>query len=496
MIYLPLARSSPPSDAARFRKSAYAALTFFCKLCHVSKPWERSQSVAKLTKRSVEALSRPATGQTFLWDGELRGFGVRIGSSGQKTFVLQYRTVTGKSRRLKLGRFGVLTVEQARDVARINLGRVAAGEDPADDARDERLSLTVAELCDWYLTEARSGRILGRRNRPIKESTLTSDASRIESHVKPLLGGRAAAGLRIADIEAMQADIAAGKSAKPRGTGRGGTATGGPGVASRTVATLQSILGHAARHDLIAEHPSKGVRRLAGTRRTRRLSVAEIKKLGAAMQYAERNGENPIALATVSFLALTGFRLNEGQQLQRAWLESDGSFVAFPDTKGGAQVRAIGPSAAALVAAQPRLVGSPFVFPAMFGDGPTTAAKACLARLCAMVSIEGVTPHTLRHTFGSVAGDLGFSELTIAALLGHATQSVTQGYVHIDEALKLAVKRVCEEVASLLAEGAAEARGESKPAPHEVSLVSNLSYLRPDAPARPAASLRLYRPAP
>lgn len=63
---------------------------------------------------------------------------------------------------------------------------------------------------------------------------------------------------------------------------------------------------------------------------------------------------------------------------------------------------------------------------------------------------RGVTPHTLRHTFGSVAGDLGFSELTIRALLGHAAQSVTQDHAHIDEALKLAVTRTCEEIASLL----------------------------------------------
>lgn len=67
-----------------------------------------------------------------------------------------------------------------------------------------------------------------------------------------------------------------------------------------------------------------------------------------------------------------------------------------------------------------------------------------------MVGLQKVTPHTLRHTFGSVAGDLGFSELTIRALLGHAAQSVTQGYVHIDEALKLAVTRTCEEIATLL----------------------------------------------
>ena len=67
--------------------------------------------------------------------------------------------------------------------------------------------------------------------------------------------------------------------------------------------------------------------------------------------------------------------------------------------------------------------------------------------------IEGVTPLTLRHTFGSVAGDLGFSELTIATLLGHAARSVTQGYVHIDEALKLAAARMCEEIASTLNSG-------------------------------------------
>lgn len=58
-----------------------------------------------------------------------------------------------------------------------------------------------------------------------------------------------------------------------------------------------------------------------------------------------------------------------------------------------------------------------------------------------------MTPHKLRYTFGSDAGDLGFSELVIAALLGHAAQSVTQGYVHVDEALKLAVTRTCEEIA-------------------------------------------------
>jgi hypothetical protein len=59
-----------------------------------------------------------------------------------------------------------------------------------------------------------------------------------------------------------------------------------------------------------------------------------------------------------------------------------------------------------------------------------------------------------------VAGDLGFSELTIRALLGHGSQSVTQDYIHIDEALKLAATRTSDEIASLL-EGAKRAKDAS-----------------------------------
>jgi len=200
-----------------------------------------------------------------------------------------------------------------------------------------------------------------------------------------------------------------------------------------------------------------GVRKLAGKKKERRLSVAEIKKLGEAMRAAETGGERPVALAAVRLMLLTGFRISEAQGLQRAWLHADEGYVHFPDTKSDGQVRAIGPSAAQLAAGQPARKDRPYIFPADVGDGHYTAAKGCLARLCTAAKIEGVTPHTLRHTFGSVAGDLGFSELTIAALLGHAARGVTQGYVHIDEALKLAATRTCEEISGLLAEQARSA---------------------------------------
>ena len=414
--------------------------------------------MSRLTKRAVDALEKPKSGQSFLWDGELRGFGVRVVPSGLKTFVVQYRNPEGKSRRIKIGRFGVKTVEEARELAKVKLGRVADGVDPAEEPEAGKDDMTVEALCDWYLTEAEAGRILGRKNRPIKASTLAMDRSRIVTHIKPLLGKRMVGSLRIVDIEGMQSDIVAGKTAAPeRGPGRGGVARGGPGVAGRAVSTLQAILSHAARLDVIERHPSEGARRLAGNKKQRRLSVSENKKLGAALQYGERNGEHSTGLAVVKLLALTGFRISEGQKMHRAWLHAGEGYVTFPDTKGDAQIRAIGPAAARLAANQPEQEGSPYLFPADVGDGAFTAGKACLERLCAMVGITGVTPHTLRHTFGSVAGDLGFSELTIAAMLGHAAQSVTQGYVHIDEALRLAVTRTSDTIVKLIEEGAREA---------------------------------------
>lgn len=72
-------------------------------------------------------------------------------------------------------------------------------------------------------------------------------------------------------------------------------------------------------------------------------------------------------------------------------------------------------------------------------------------RICARAKLTDVTAHTLRHTFASVAGDLGFSELTIAALLGHSARGITQRYVHIDEALGVAANKISAEIEALIA---------------------------------------------
>ncbi|MGA7865160.1 MAG: hypothetical protein WCA23_14450 [Stellaceae bacterium] len=121
----------------------------------------------------------------------------------------------------------------------------------------------------------------------------------------------------------------------------------------------------------------------------------------------------------------------------------------------------IGRAAVELLLAQPQTAQSPFFFPADRGEGHFIGVVRVLDRGCAIAGLNDVTPRTLRHTFASGAGDLGFSELTIAALLGHVSRGVTQRYVHIDEAVRMideavrmideAVRMAADEVAGEIA---------------------------------------------
>ena len=65
-----------------------------------------------MSKRTVDALSVEDKDAVF-WDDKIRGFGVRVYPSGSKVFVVQTRT-QGKSKRITLGRYGVMTADQAR----------------------------------------------------------------------------------------------------------------------------------------------------------------------------------------------------------------------------------------------------------------------------------------------------------------------------------------------------------------------------------------------
>ena len=94
-----------------------------------------------LTRRTVENL-QPADKPWIAWDARLIGFGVRVQPSGAKAFIINYRTGSGgrkaRNRRIAIGRCGHLAPEEARRRAQELLGRVARGEDPAQERADSR----------------------------------------------------------------------------------------------------------------------------------------------------------------------------------------------------------------------------------------------------------------------------------------------------------------------------------------------------------------------
>ena len=411
--------------------------------------------VQKLTKRVVDA-TMPTTRRFIVWDTELPGFGLRVEPTGRKTFVARYRAGGGRTgvlRQATVGRYGAVSLDEGRANAKKLLGAAASGKDPVGDRKSTRQAgLTIAEICDWYVREAEAGRILGRKGRPIKRSTLITDRSRIENHVKPLLGKRAVKSISLHDIEAMQADIAAHTTAHPhREKGHGGArVSGGSGAGGRTLSMLRAILEHATRSQLIAFNPARGARKMANYPRKFRLSIDQIRTLGTVMQEAAAENENPTGLAAIRLLLLSGLRRGEALGLRPEWLMPTGG-VDFPDTKAGPQVRPLGYAAMDALRTQIASVGScAWVFPADRGDGHFVTLPKVLARVCKRAGLEGVTPHSLRHTFASVAAELGFSELTIAGLLGHSAGSVTAGYVHLDSALVTAADRVSAVIADTL----------------------------------------------
>jgi integrase len=367
-----------------------------------------------------------------------------------------YRTREGRQRRFTIGRHGApWTPDTARQEALRLLGEIVKGGDPAAEKREAREAMTIAELCDAYLADAEAGRLLTRRGQSKKASTLAIDRGRIERHFKPLLGNRAVAAITRADIERFMHAVAEGKSAARVKTKRRGLARvrGGRGTATRAVGLLGAIFTYAVRRGLRPDNPVHGVTRFADGRRERRLSDDEYAALGGAMRKAEVATIWPAAIAAARFLALTGWR--SGEALSLGWSEVDLArrTVTLTDSKTGRSIRPLSHAACDVLRRLPRMSGE-LVFPATRGQGRMTGFPKLWARIAKLGELPAdVTPHVLRHSFASLAADIGYSEPTIAALVGHKGRSMTSRYIHSADAVLLAAAdAIADRIAALLDE--------------------------------------------
>ena len=218
-----------------------------------------------------------------------------------------------------------------------------------------------------------------------------------------------------------------------------------------------TILEYAKRAKLIKDNPARGVKKPPDRKQRKFLTLKEITKLGEKMREAEAAGENTTALAAIRLLLLTGLRRMEALGLSRVSVDGHARCIRFEDTKSGAQLRPIGAEAVKLIEAQQTRDVSPWVFPASRSGGHFVGLPKVLERICLRAGLGGVTVHVLRHSFAATAAEMGFSELTIAGLLGHSVPGVTARYAHVpDSALVVAADRVATRIASAL-DGKAEA---------------------------------------
>ena len=401
----------------------------------------------KLTKIAVDNAD-PKSADWFLWDTDLKGFGLKVSKGGRKSYVCQYRTAGGRSgddRRLTIGQHGSpWTVEMARSEAKQILGRVSSGEDPALEKQDLKKRLSVAELCEQYLLHG-----CGTK----KASTLATDKGRIERHVKPLMGRRKVQEVTRADVKKFLQDIARGKTAADIKTGKRGRAIvrGGQGTATRTVGLLGGIFGYAVDCGMIETSPVIGVKRFVDKKGNRYLSQQELVAPGEALRKAEFDGENPSALAILKLLVFTGARKGEIETLKWSEVDFASGYLKVTDSKTGQKAVPLNAGALKILNDQERLHGNEYVFPAYRGEHYYEGTPKVWRRLRAVAELDDVRLHDLRHCFASMAVSGGASLPIIGALIGHAHSATTQRYAHLsDDPLRAASDSVGSQIAASL----------------------------------------------
>ena len=367
--------------------------------------------MARLTKRDIDQTS--ATGkEVVLWDSSLPGFGVRIKPSGVKSFVIQYRNRHGRSRRVTLGRYGVMTLEEARTEARQQLSAVSRGSDPRQDRDEGRSAMTVADLADRYMSDHCEGRC--------KESTIKAHQWLLDRFIIPAVGRRSIHELRHSDVDTLHQSL---KETRYN--------------ANRVLGLLKAMYGRARIWGLVEPHvdPTTGVRPFRETRRQRFLSMEELKKLAIALDLAEQDGTISRTVgAAYRLLVLTGARLSEIQKLKWDEVDLANGLILLKEHKSdrhGAKAIPLSHGGSRILESIERIDENPYVFVGKKEKQHITDLQRPWRRIRARAGLSDVRIHDLRHTFASMGISVGGSLPIIGGLLGHRTPQATAVYAHL-----------------------------------------------------------------
>lgn len=354
----------------------------------------------KLTKKIIDAAKFPTSGQVFLRDDELRGFAIRI-TPGAKAFILE-RSIHGRVRRLTLGRYGEITLDQAKDLAKKKIGEIADGKDPAEHRRTQRRSISFGELEQLYL----------ERHAVHKKSRL-NDLSMLKVHLADWRPRRLAAITRV-DFTERHAEIGA----------KGATTT-----ANRVIALARTMFSLAQDWGLHpGPNPAARIKFFKEVKRDRFVTPDELPRLWTALQHEP----NPYVRGAFLVGLLTGARRNEVLEMKWADLDLPRCLWTIPDTKAGRPhyIPLPVPVVEELLKL-PRLQDNPHVFCGRWGRDHLVNVTKPWVRIRKEAGLNDVRIHDLRRTLGSWLVAAGASLPLIGKALNHSNPATTQIYARL-----------------------------------------------------------------
>jgi integrase len=375
----------------------------------------------RLTKRLIDTATYEGVSNSrcVLWDDDPRGLGLRVFPSGRKAFVLSYR-VNGLKKLMALGEFGVLTLDTARSRAKQELAKLEnTNADPLAEKRSREL-------------ESRTGTVEAMVKSYIEQSGAKTAAEMLRQAKKdiiPTFGKRGWRDIRRSEVRAWHQGISA------------------PYAANRALALLRAAYFWRLLQDddspegrTVAgrdtSNPCTGVELNTERPRQTRLEPNELPRLEAAI---DAETSDPYMRALFRFVLAVGCRKSEALKLQWTDIEDDGkqARVTFRDTKNSDD-RALPLSnyAAKLLRSLPRVDGNPYVFVGRVrGERIKYTSKAWI-RIRKAASVERLTLHDLRRSFGSWLAEEGFTSKQIGTTLGHKSDVTSRVYMALGDRSK------------------------------------------------------------
>ena len=359
-----------------------------------------------LSKKFIDQIETPEDIQVF-YDTKVTGLHLRVSPKGSKTFYLYFRTQSGKQKRPKLGVYGILTVEQARDIARAMLGELSKGNDPTDHHQVKNI-----KLADFFEIFEKN-----HINKHVKSSTAKTYRSLFVSVIEPALGKKA-----LEDITRLHVEEMVNQNDNRRAT------------ANHALVLLRLILDKAQQWEFMSSkrNPCSNVTKFKTLAKERFLSENEINKLVETLDQFEGASLAPKnAITVVRLLMMTGCRKNEITRLRWDELFLDEGVLKLKDSKTGKKEVILSDDAIKILSAASRN-NSDYIFPGKDGINPIQGLQKIWQRIRQVADLQDVRIQDLRHTFASVAVSNGAPLYEVGRLLGHASIQSTQRYAHLE----------------------------------------------------------------